>query len=122
MGDVKSLTQLNGVTYVERQLVTCWRYLRLEPSIFYALTPREFVLLMDAELESIHDAMEREAQIALMHEQASRSKRPKVADLYKRPSSAKKEEHSIQESVKKAEKAKHWLQQFTFRERRERVE
>ncbi|GAF23267.1 hypothetical protein JCM19047_3073 [Bacillus sp. JCM 19047] len=79
-------------------------------------------MLMDAELESIHDAMEREAQIALMHEQASRSKRPKVADLYKRPTSATKDDNSIQASVKKAEKAKNWLQQFTFRERRERVE
>ncbi|MFS0786064.1 phage tail assembly chaperone [Shouchella sp. 1P09AA] len=93
--------------------------MRLEPHVFYTLTPREFVLLMEAELESIHDKMEREAQIALMHEQASRSKRPKVSDLYKRPISASQNEDTVQESVKKAEKAKSWLQQFTFKERRE---
>ncbi|MCR6110068.1 phage tail assembly chaperone [Bacillus sp. A301a_S52] len=109
------------MTEVERQLADSWRYLRLTPAEFYRLTPREFQIMMRMESEHLHDELERAARIALMHEQASRAKRPKLSDLYKRPTN----EHNDETLADKAEAANHaqeWLAQFTFEAREKNKE
>ncbi|WP_255238235.1 phage tail assembly chaperone [Salipaludibacillus sp. LMS25] len=109
------------MTEVERQLGDGWRYLRLTPAEFFRLTPREFQIMMRMEREHLHDELERAARIALMHEQAARAKRPKLSDLYKRPT----KEHNDETLADKAEAAHHaqeWLAQFTFETREKNKE
>lgn len=78
---------------------------------------------MSAQIERQYDEYEREAIIAIMHENAHRSKRPKSSDLFKRPVddyTAKKKTESLKE---KAEHASNWLAQFEqFRGKEDEVD
>lgn len=67
---------------------------------------------MRANVERIYDEYERKAVEALMHENAHRSKRPKVSDLFKRPVDEETAKNRTQDLKEKAEQASAWLSQF----------
>lgn len=90
--------------------------MRLEPTQFYRLTPREFQILLSAQRDRMHDDFERAARIALMHEQAARAKKPKLSDLYQRPTATHNDE-MLAEKAKEAEHAQEWLDQYVFEAR-----
>lgn len=91
-----------------------WRFLSLKPSEVEALTPREFHILMRAQQERQFDDYEREAFVAIMHENAARSKRLKMSDLFKRPVDATLAKKKTQELAEKAKMASDWISQFTL--------
>ncbi|MEK4970718.1 hypothetical protein MKX29_24240 [Cytobacillus sp. FSL R7-0696] len=73
---------------------------------------------MKAQREYQYDEYERQASFALMRENAHRTKRPKLSDIYKRPP----ENHDEAGFTRKVEEAQHtadWLSQFQFVEREE---
>jgi hypothetical protein len=90
-----------------------WRYLGLKPSEVYALTHREFMLLLKAQRERQYDEFEREAQFAIMYEKAHREKRPKSTDLFKRPAT-EQDEQTLKQKAEQAKHAAEWLAQFKF--------
>lgn len=67
---------------------------------------------MRANVERIYDEYERKAIEALMRENAHRSKRPKVGDLFKRPVDEETAKNRTQDLKEKAEQASAWLSQF----------
>lgn len=67
---------------------------------------------MRANVERIYDEYERKAIEALMRENAHRSKRPKVSDLFKRPVDEETAKNRTQDLKEKAEQASAWLSQF----------
>jgi hypothetical protein len=91
-----------------------WRYLGLKPAEVYALTHREFTILLNAQRERQYDEFEREAMFAMMYESAHRAKRPKASDLFKRPKNGEKDERKLEAMAKQAEHASEWLSQFNF--------
>jgi hypothetical protein len=80
----------------------------------YALTHREFTILLKAQRERQYDEFEREAMFVMMRESATRAKRPKASDLFKRPKLGEQDERKLEEQAKKAEHASEWLAQFDF--------
>lgn len=78
------------------------------------MTPRQLVILMRAQQERKFDDYEREAFVAMMHENASRIKRPKVSDLFKRPVDVELAEKKTKELVDKSRHASEWMSQFTL--------
>ena len=75
-------------------------------------TPREFSIMMRANVERIYDEYERVAVGALMHENAHRSKRPKVSDLFKRPGDEIVEAKKSDVMREKADYTLDWISQF----------
>jgi len=67
---------------------------------------------MRANVERIYDDYERAAVEALMRENAHRSKRPKVSDLFKRPVDDIEAKERTEDLLEKAEQANAWLSQF----------
>lgn len=67
---------------------------------------------MRANVERIYDEYERKAVEALMRENAHRSKRPKVSDLFKRPLDGETARERTEDLMQKAEQASQWLSQF----------
>lgn len=90
-----------------------WRYLGLKPSDVYALTPREFNVLLKAQQERQYDGLEREAYVTIMRESAHRAKRPKASDLFRRPKPG--EERKLAHKAEQAEEAAAWLAQFDIK-------
>lgn len=74
-----------------------WRYLSLKPAEIYAITPREFTLLMRSENERRQDDYEMQATLAMWHRAAYHAPKLKVADLYKRDSSKQSAKKSTEE-------------------------
>jgi hypothetical protein len=70
--------------------------------------------LLKAQRERQYDEYEREARFVMMYESATRAKRPKVSDLFKRPNN-EKDERKLEEKAKQAEQASEWLSQFEFK-------
>jgi hypothetical protein len=91
-----------------------WRYLGLRPHDVLSLTPREFNIVLKAQRERSFDEMEKEARIAIIREAAHRAKRPKAADLFKRPT-GDIDESTLQKKVEQSEHAAEWLSQYEFK-------
>lgn len=71
---------------VEKYIKDAWRYLRLKPKELRELTPREFVLMTEAESYFRYDVAEEQARQAFFIESAARVKKLKsIDDIYKRP-------------------------------------
>ncbi|MFJ5716529.1 hypothetical protein [Neobacillus sp. NPDC093127] len=70
--------------------------------------------MLKAQRERGFDDMEKEARIAIIRESAHRAKRPKAADLFKRPAE-EIAEANLQKKVEQAEHAAEWLSQFEFK-------
>jgi hypothetical protein len=81
----------------------------------YALTHREFHILMKAQREQNYDHFEREAEFVIMREKAHRAKRPKASDLYKRPNNGHQDDRELELKVEQAKEAAAWLSQFEFK-------
>jgi hypothetical protein len=92
-----------------------WRFLGLKPSEVYALTHREFSILLKAQRERQYDEFERQAMFVMMRESAHRAKRPKVSDLFKRPRNGEQDERELEAKAEQAEHANEWLAQFDFK-------
>lgn len=69
---------------------------------------------MRAQQERQFDEYERAAFIAMMHENASRIKRPKLSDLFKRPLDVDLAETKTKEMTEKSRHATEWMSQFTI--------
>lgn len=104
---------------VEQAIFDGWRYLGLKASEVLSMTPREFSILMRAQVERQYDELERLAIVAIMHEAAHRSKRPKASDLFKRPVDEEEAKSKVEELKEKAEHATEWLAQFEQFNRKE---
>lgn len=105
---------------MERAKAEGWRFLSLTPDKIESLTPREFTILMRAQNEKNSDDLEAKAYLALMIESAHRTKRPKLSDLYKRPTDADKAKKKAEDLLKQNRHASEWLSQFNFGEATER--
>lgn len=90
-----------------------WRFLELKPDEVYALTPREFSVLLNAQQERRYDELEREAHVSIMRESAHRSKRPKASDIFRRPKPG--EEKRLEKKAEQAKEAAEWLAQFNIK-------
>ncbi|MGG3072178.1 phage tail assembly chaperone [Niallia circulans] len=89
-----------------------WRYLQLLPEQVYDLTPKEFRLLLGAQMERKYDEYERQSHFAIMNLKAQNAKKSiKATDLFKRPAD-EKAEAELQEGIEKAKHASEWLSQF----------
>lgn len=85
---------------VEKYIKDAWRYLRLKPKELRELTPREFVLMTEAESDFRYDVAEEQARQAFFIESASRVKKLKsIDDIYKRPTS--EQQHDEEKEPKK---------------------
>ncbi|MBO0602697.1 hypothetical protein I2483_13600 [Sporosarcina sp. E16_3] len=91
-----------------------WRYLALKPQEVESLTPREFTILMRAQQERQFDEYERMAFASIMQESATRAKRPKASDLFKRPVDVDAAEKKVEDLLKKSRNASEWMEQFTL--------
>ncbi|MGF7528522.1 phage tail assembly chaperone [Bacillus paralicheniformis] len=89
-----------------------WRYLQMKPEDVYALTPREFHILIQAQTERNGDELERKAFEAIMREKAHREKNPKPSDLYKRDSADSPKKKTVEEMAEQAKHTAEWLSQF----------
>lgn len=78
------------------------------------MTPRELTMLMRAQTERQYDEYERMAYGAWMVENASRMKKPKTTDLFKRPSDEAKKRKSTKELREKLDAQQALLSQFIF--------
>ena len=59
----------------------------MDPEAVLSKTPREFTIIMQAQVERVFDELEREAQLSIMRANATNaSKRIRSTDLFKRPS------------------------------------
>lgn len=76
------------------------------------MTPKEFGLIMKAETESTYDRYQFAADTAMMQEKASRAKRPKITDLFKRPVDEEKARKKTESMVEQTEHTQEWLSQF----------
>lgn len=72
-------------------------------------TPREFSILMSAQVERQYDEYERKAVEAIMREAAHRAKRPKAGDLFKRPSDSVAKRKDLSEVKAETERLNNWL-------------
>ncbi len=68
-----------------------WRYLKLSSTEFLLKTPREFSIMLSAEIERRHDDFEVMAANAMMMRAAYHKEKLKQRDLYKRPNSGNDE-------------------------------
>lgn len=68
--------------------------------------------MMRANVERIYDEYERKAVEALMHENAHRSKRPKVSDLFKRPVDGEVAGKKSDDMRERADYTLDWITQF----------
>lgn len=66
-----------------------WRYLGMDPEAILALTPREYAILMTANLERQYDDYEKYASQAMMMRAAYHKEKLKPKDLFKRPTGDK---------------------------------
>lgn len=91
-----------------------WQYLRMSPAEFYRTTPRELAILFRAQQQRRYDEYEQMAQGAIMGEIAARNKRPKVTDLFERPTG---KEESVETKVARLEEntrdTNDWLARLT---------
>lgn len=69
---------------------------------------------MMAQRERRYDDYERMADAAMMNEIAHRAKKPKRADLFKRPVDETEAEKKAKVMMEQAEHASDWLAQFEF--------
>lgn len=72
-------------------------------------TPREYTIMMAANIERQHDEYERMAVEAIMREKAHREKRPKVGDLYKRPNQSVTDRSKFETMKEDARRKNEWL-------------
>lgn len=77
-----------------------------------SFTPREFAIMMRAELERKFDRYEEYSHFALMREKAHREKRPKASDLFKRPPDEELAKNKAEDLLLRKEKTMEWLSQF----------
>lgn len=77
-----------------------------------SFTPREFAIMMRAELERKFDRYEEYSHFALMREKAHREKRPKASDLFKRPPDEELAKNKTEDLLSKKEQTMKWLSQF----------
>ena len=84
----------------------------MQPSAILAMSPREFYIVMRADQERIFDVLQHEATVAIMHERASREKRPSADMLFKRPLDAELARERTDELLDKKRNANEWLAQF----------
>lgn len=75
-------------------------------------TPREFSIMMAAQVERGYDDQERLASSAMMIRHANNAKKVRMKDLFERPSDAKKEIAKADVMRKKADEQLAWLSQF----------
>lgn len=81
----------------------------MSPVELESLTPREFSILMNAQVERQYDEYERKAVEAIMREAAHRAKRPKAGDLFKRPSDSVAKREDLSEVKAETERLNNWL-------------
>lgn len=67
----------------------------------------------------MYDELERAAQNAVMREVAHRSKKPKVSDLFKRPTNAKADKSRLAQLKQKTHEANAWLARLVSGGRKE---
>lgn len=77
-------------------------------------TPREFAIMMRANVERKYDEYEDMAVQAMMHRQATNAKRLKKDDLFKRPKDEVVEKNKADKLMKQSEHATEWLSQFSL--------
>lgn len=101
------------MTEVEQAIFDGWRYLDLEASRVLSYTPREFTIMMQAQIERRYDEYERTAIEAIMYEAAHRAKRPKSSDLFKRPKDSVADNNGLSEMKEETERLNGWLAGLT---------
>lgn len=100
------------MTEVELAIYDGWRYLRLDSPAVLSKTPREFSILMSAQVERQYDTYERMANEAMMMRQAYHAKKLKTSQLFKRPVDEEKASKEAEDMHMKAESTMEWLSQF----------
>ncbi|MBS4195327.1 hypothetical protein [Lederbergia citri] len=76
-------------------------------------TPREFMIMMQANVERHYDEYERMAIEAIMREGAHRAKKPKATDLFKRPKEGISNRNNLAEMKEETERLNDWLARIT---------
>jgi len=82
----RSVARLGELNTVEQAIFDGWRYLGLDSAKVLSLTPREFTIMMAANVERTYDEYEKMAVQALMNRQGYHAKKLKKSQLFKRPS------------------------------------
>src|SRR5690625_7031586 len=77
---------IDELNTVEQSIFDGWRYLGLDSAKVLSLTPREFTIMMAANVERTYDEYEKMAVQALMNRQGYHAKKLKKSQLFKRPS------------------------------------
>lgn len=72
--------------------------------------------MMRANVERQYDEYERMAVGAIMNEGASRAKRPKASDLFKRPDSSVLNKNELADKKQEADRMNEWLSNLTRKE------
>ncbi len=98
---------------MEKAIFDGWRYLGLDASRILSYTPREFTIMMQAQIERHYDAYERTAIEAIMRESAHRAKKPKASDLFKRPKDSKVEREQLTDMKEETARLNDWLASLT---------
>lgn len=94
---------------VEQAIFDGWRYLSLDSSAVLSKTPREFSILMRANVEKTYDRYEDMAVMAQMNRQGYHARKLSYKDLFKRPTDediAKKRSEKLED---KQERIKQWM-------------
>ena len=89
-----------------------WRYLGLDSERVLRMTPREFSILMRAQIERKYDEHEQMAGLAMMFRYANHAKKAKQSDLFKRPDGEEKARKTSEEIKAESEYTMKWLSQF----------
>ncbi|WFP01572.1 phage tail assembly chaperone [Bacillus subtilis] len=101
---------------IDQVLRDAWRYLSLKPDEVYALTPREYYLLIQAQQDKKFDQYDDLASLAMMIGKVRSAKKSiKQSDLFKRPKTADDEANIPQEVIAKQQQASEWLSQFDIK-------
>src|SRR5690625_3534281 len=82
----RSVARLGDLNTVEQAIFDGWRYLGLDSAKVLSLTPREFTIMMAANVERTYDEYEKMAVQALMNRQGYHAKKLKKSQLFKRQS------------------------------------
>src|SRR5690625_7074075 len=82
----RSVARLGKLNTVELSIFDGWRYLGLDSAKVLSLTPREFTIIMAANVDRTYNNYEKMAVQALMKRQGYHAKKLKKSQLFKRPS------------------------------------
>lgn len=108
-GSTRTVEGLGELDNVDSAIFDGWHHLGIDSEIILSKTPREFSIMMSANVERVYDEYELRAVEAMMTRSAYHAKKLKQSDLFKRPTDEEEAKKKAEESHDKKKVVMDWM-------------